>query len=72
MSDNETTMTPAELAAQNRAENRLAAVIFACIAGIVIVLALLVFIVGPQMLGFIGLAGTVLFFIVMLAFTAGK
>ncbi|MDO5632278.1 MAG: hypothetical protein Q4G22_10615 [Paracoccus sp. (in: a-proteobacteria)] len=72
MSDHETTMTPEELAAQNRAENRLAAAIFACIAGIVVVLAFLVIVVGPQMLGFIGLAGTVLFFVIMLAFTAGK
>lgn len=72
MSDNERSMTPEQLAAQDRAETRLATVIFACIAGIVAVLALLVIVVGPQVLGIVGLIGTVLFFAVMLAFTAGK
>ncbi|MDO5704689.1 MAG: hypothetical protein Q4G49_06380 [Paracoccus sp. (in: a-proteobacteria)] len=72
MSQDSRALTPDEKAAQDRAENRQAAVIFTCIGSIVLVLALLVVLVGPHMLGFIGMVATVLVFAVMLAFTAGS
>lgn len=65
-------ISPGDEAMRSRAENRVDGMILLAILLALVVVGLVVFFVGPTILGPVGLIATVVVSVILLAFTAGK